>query len=220
MPDQHRIKGELQGLLSRPQYSSLFAHQNQFRKPGTAPITPEKVSAETAEYLWRNNPLLDPVEVLELRGPLRMYRAYDGGVRLYSARTLGRSWFEERVAESIWEATAKHPTTERRRWYLEFLRTANFVLPEWNAMLEIAVMSVPVGVSVVAARGKGNWRALRTPSAKISAGAARQIGTADDVMLKLGMMPIPGTAQCIVPIFNDNWVTQVSKSSTQWPLFS
>jgi hypothetical protein len=103
---------------------------------------------------------------------------------------------------------------------LEFLRTANFVLPEWNAMLEIAVMSVPAGVSVVVARGKGNWRALRTPSAKISAGAAGQIGTADDVMLKLGMMPIPGTVQCIAPIFNDNWVTLVSKSSTHWPLFS
>jgi len=36
----------------------------------------------------------------------------------------------------------------------------------------------------------------------------------------LGMMPIPGTVQCMIPVYNDNWVTQVPKLSSDWPLLS
>src|ERR1700677_689728 len=94
MPDPHRIRRELQELLSRPVYSLLFAKANQFSKPGTNPITPQSVADRTADYLWRKNPLLDPVEILELRGPSELYRTHDGGARRGVAGTLGRPWIE------------------------------------------------------------------------------------------------------------------------------
>ncbi len=108
MPDPHRIRSELQALLSLPQFSSIFFHRNQFAKPGSLPDTAETIAVQTANYLWEKKPLLDPVEVVVLRGPLELYRAYDGGVRKGSAGTLGRSWFERSVAETIWQGTAKY----------------------------------------------------------------------------------------------------------------
>lgn len=218
MPDPHRIKGELQALLSRPQFTSLFLHRNQFRKPGTPSDTPEQVATQTADYLLRNNPLLDPVQILELKGPVQLYRAYDGGVRRGSAGTLGRSWFERSVGKAIWDATAKYDAKDRQNWYMEFLRTANFVLPEWNEMLQIACMAVPAGASVVVARGRGNWKAMRTTPGKSRPGGS--IATADDVMHNLGMMPMPGTVQCVVPLFNDNWIQQVSRNTPRWPFLT
>jgi len=220
MPDPHRIKNELQALLSRPQFASLFFHRNQFAKPGSAPDTPEGIAARTADYLLKNNPLLDPVEIVELKGPQELYRAYDGGVRRGSAGTLGRSWFERSVAEAIWNATAKYQGEDRRKWYMEFLRTANFVLPEWNDMLQIAYMAVPSGASVVVARGRGNWRAMRTPPGQTRPGGAASITNTGDVMSSAGMMPIPGTVQCVVPISNDMWVNQISRLSPKWPFVS
>lgn len=217
MPDPHRIKSELQALLSRPQYASMFSHRNQFAKPGSTADTPAGIAERTADYLFKNNPLLDPVEILELRGPLELYRAYDGGVRKGSAGTLGRSWFERSVAETIWQATARFEGDDRRKWYMEFLRTANFVLPEWNDMLQIAYMAVPAGASVVVARGRGSWRAMLTPPGKSRPGGLPGIAAAGDVMSNAGMMPIPGTVQCVVPLFNDMWVNQISRLSPRWP---
>lgn len=217
MPDPHRIRSELQALLSLPQFSSIFFHRNQFAKPGSLPDTAETIAVQTANYLWEKKPLLDPVEVVVLRGPLELYRAYDGGVRKGSAGTLGRSWFERSVAETIWQGTAKYSGEDRRKWYMEFLRTANFVLPEWNDMLQIAYMSVPSGASVVVARGRGNWRAMRTPPGKTRPGGAPGIVNAPDVMTAAGMMPIPGMVQCIVPLFSDMWVNQISRNSPRWP---
>jgi hypothetical protein len=103
---------------------------------------------------------------------------------------------------------------------MEFLRTANFVLPEWNDMLQIAYMAVPAGASVVAARGRGNWKAMRTPPGKTRPGGAPSITTPGDVMTSAGMMPIPGTVQCVVPLFNDMWVNQISRLSPRWPFIS
>jgi len=103
---------------------------------------------------------------------------------------------------------------------MEFLRTANFVLPEWNDMREIAYMAVPSGTSVVVVRGRGNWRAMRTPPGKARPGGAPSIASASDVMAGVGMMPIPGTVQCIVPLFNDMWINQLSRVSPKWPFLT
>jgi len=100
---------------------------------------------------------------------------------------------------------------------MEFLRTANFVLPEWNDMLQIAYMAVPAGASVVVARGLGSWKAMRTPMTRPRPGGAPSITTAGDVMSVAGMVPIPGTVQCVVPLFNDMWVNQVARLSPNWP---
>jgi hypothetical protein len=226
MPDPHRIEGELLTLLSRPQYSSIFHTRNQFRnvytqmkKPNDPVWTPQVVAKQTAEHVWKANGLLDPVEVLELKGPVELYRAYDGGVRLDSARTLGRYWFERRVIEEIWNVSQKHPGASAQQTFMDFLRAANFILPEWNDMKELAVMLVPAGASVVVIRGKGNWKAMRTPPTGKRPAGAPSIGTQADVITHLGFMPTPGTTQCVVPLFNDSWITQVPRSP-RWPLFS
>src|SRR5271157_65148 len=80
MPDPHRIKRELGEFLSRPHYSNLFSRRNQFSNKSAA--TPASLAAETADWIMRNNPLVDPVEVLELAGRgLQSYRAYDLSIR-------------------------------------------------------------------------------------------------------------------------------------------
>ncbi len=66
MPDPHRIKRELCELLSRPHYSNLFSRRNQFSNKPAA--TPASLAAETTDWIMQNNPLVDPVEVLELAG--------------------------------------------------------------------------------------------------------------------------------------------------------
>jgi hypothetical protein len=216
MPDPHRVRREMQELLSRPTYSLLFAKANQFSKPGSNPISPQSVAERTADYLWHNNPLVDPVEIVELRGPTELYRNHDGGARRDSARTLGRSWIERSVLESIWAGTAKYQGDERRKRFLEFVRSANFVLPEWNDMTFMVCMTVPSGRSVVAARGRGNWKAMKTAANKARPGSAGSIHTAADV-LREGMMPTPGLAQCIVPLIDDMWIQPVDPKSQKWP---
>jgi hypothetical protein len=216
MPDPQRIRRETQELLSRPVYSLLFAKANQFSRPGANPITPQSVAERTADYLWHNHPLLDPVEIVELRGRTELYRTHDGGARTDSARTLGRSWIERSVLESVWTGTAKYQGNDRRNWFLEFVRSANFVLPEWNDMTFMVCMTVPSGRSVVAARGRGNWKAMQTAASKPRPGTPRSIHTAADV-LREGMMPTPGLAQCIVPLIDDMWIQPVDPKSDKWP---
>jgi hypothetical protein len=220
MPDPHRIRGELQALLSRPQYSSMFYHRNQFRKPGTPADTPATVAAQTADHIFKANAMVDPVEVVELKGSVELYRTYDGGVRLHSAGTLGRYWFERSIVEAVWIATQKYPPADQRKTFMDFLRSANFVLPEWNDMLQIAVMAVPAGASVVVVRGRGNWKAMRTSPGRSRPGGAPSISAPGDVIDNLGIMPMPGTVQCVVPLFNDSWITQVPNHSPKWPLFT
>jgi hypothetical protein len=51
-----------------------------------------------------------------------------------------------------------------------------------------------------------------------SARGVPHIQTEDDVIDKLGMMPIPGPKQVFLPVFNDMWVRGVPNLSPDWPL--
>jgi hypothetical protein len=84
-------------------------------------------------------------------------------------------------------------------------------------MTDIACMQVPYASSVVVVRGKGTWKAMRS---KPSAALTPNISSAADVMDLHGSMPIPGTYQCVVPLYNDMWVRTVPKGSPHWPLLS
>jgi hypothetical protein len=220
MPAPHRIENELESVLSNPHYSSLFYQRNQFRKPNTPAYTPALIAAEATDSIVRKSPLVNPVEVVEMKGYVELYRAHDGRRGLNSAGTLGQSWFGRDVAETIWKATERHSGAERERWYMEFLRSANFVLPEWNEMLQIACMAVPSGNWVATLSGHGNWKAMRTPPGKTRPGGAPSIDTVDDVMVQLKMLPIQGTLQYLVPFFNDSWVHPVAKGTSKWPFLS
>jgi hypothetical protein len=228
MPDPQRIQGELQTLLSHPQYTPILYHRNEFRDPTKSAETVAGISAATAKYLHERNPLMNPVEVLELRGPLQLYRAHDGGEYTrrgkagrynVSAGTLGGSWFERSVAETIWKGTERFGV-DRRQWFMDFLRSSNFVLPEWNAMRYIVCMVVPSGHGVVVARGRGSWKAMRTPpGTNRPGGPANNINTPADAH-KVGMMALPGLPQCVVPLYDDMWVCPVDPGAKTWPFLT
>jgi len=217
MPDPHRLERELSDLLSRPQYSSLFFHRNQFRNPKESPETPQTLAAKTTAWIMQNTPFHDPVTVEEMSGgSLEFYRVYDG-ISHHTALTLGRSWFERSVLESVWSAASKFQGKAREEMLMDLLRSANFIHPQWNNMTDIACMQVPSGAWVVVVRGKGSWRAMQS---KPGRPLTPNVKTAGDVIDLHGSMPIPGTYQCVIPLFNDMWVRPVPKLSTKWPLLS
>lgn len=246
LPDPGQIEKRLNALLSKRCYGSLFYHRNEFRNPKKEkdPCTPVRLAKDTAEIIFKNKLLVDPVDVVELRGYTELYRVHDGKKTLFaeanvgnkvfplpgSAGTLGMSWFEREVGETIWKAMGKYPKEEQERQYLEFLRTANFVRPEWNAMLYIVCMTVPVGAQVVVVRGRGNWKAMQTSPKKLAELAkpgppgspppSPPIRTPKDVEDHLGMMALPGTVQCVVPLYNDLWVRQVVRGTPKGPFVS
>lgn len=127
--------------------------------------------------------------------------------------------------ETMWSATQRFANREQK--FMEILAAANFIRPDWNHMKEIACMQVPHGLSVVVIGGRGNWKAMLsqpdnplTPDKALPPGkpVTPKITSQGDVIDVLKMMPIPGTYQCIVPLYNDMWVRSVPKGSPHWPL--
>ncbi|MFC5861928.1 hypothetical protein ACFPT7_06455 [Acidicapsa dinghuensis] len=226
MPDPHRIKRELEEILSRPHYSNLFYRRNQFRKPGSSPESPATVATGISAYLAASHALLDPVFVEEWRGPVQLYRVHDGrsgkyqdpinpSKSRYTAGTLGACWVERSVVDSMWTAAAS--TADPRKMFLEFMRSGNFVLPEWNHMTAICRLAIPAGGFVVVVRGKGNWQAMLTPAGGNRPDGKTAISNSGDVMTHLRMMPIPGTPQCVVPLVDDMLVENIPTNSGSYP---
>jgi len=226
MPDPHRIAGELSALLSRSWYSSLFYHRNEFRNPKDPVATPASIAEETSKLISRNNPFVDPVVVEEQKGRgLEFYRAHDGasdvsgrkGNKIHTTSgTLGGFWVERSVLQTIWSATQRWQGKDRDQTFMEMLRAANFIHPQWNHMKEIACMKVPDGLSVVVVRGRGNWKAMQ---ARPGSSMTPAVSTPGEVIDRLGMMPIPGVEQCLIPLFNDMWVQPVPRGAS-WPLLA
>ena len=61
MPDPHRIERELCDVRSRPLYSSLFFHRNQFRDTKDPPDAPQTLATKTTAWIMHNTPFHDPV---------------------------------------------------------------------------------------------------------------------------------------------------------------
>jgi hypothetical protein len=224
MPDPHRIEGELRQLYSKPQYSSRFEHERRF---GSDPrrFSPQSLAKRTAEKLFSDRSLLDPVNVAELRGAITFYRAFDGiSFRQSTAMTLGSYWSSSNLIQRIWKATEKWSGKVREEAFMDFMRSASFIHPAQNQMLHIACMVVPAGNCVVVIRGRGNWEALRTDRtcARKSAKPFHpfenpEVGSVDDLIYSLRMMLIPGEEQFNIPLFNDSWVHKVERGPS-WPL--
>jgi hypothetical protein len=214
MPDLQRIERELHDLLSRPYYSSLFYHRNQFSNQKAE--TPTSLAANTVEWMGENTPFTGQVTVEELTGKrLEMYRMYDG-VSRNTALTLGRSWVERSVVETIWSATARWAGNDREGMFMDMMRSANFIHPQWNLMKSVACMQVDLGKLVVV-RGRGTWEAMRPKPGRV---LFPVINSPEDVMALHGSMPIQGTFQCIVPLYSDMWVRQVPRAKSTWPLLT
>ena len=84
-------------------------------------------------------------------------------------------------------------------------------------MTFIVCMTVPSGGSVVAARGRGCWKAMKTPAEMPRPMGRGPIHTADDVLRVEKIMPIEGLVQCFVPLLDDMWIQPVDAKSPKWP---
>jgi len=247
MPDPHRLEGELRTLLSRPQYTSLFLRRAQFCNPTfrhgpnkgkpTPADTPDSIAKATAKRIFDDNLLLDPVEVVEMKGRVELYRLHDGGSHTFSlddgktqskslsAGTLGACWSDRQSIKLIWDAVSSLPKGKQKQAFTDFFRSANFVLKEWNEMIHVSCLVVPAGARIVVVRGRGSWKAMRTGSKyKRGPDGSAPIHSQGDVIDELRWMPIPGIMQCILPrdgsgmpFFNDLHVVRIAPSSPDWP---
>jgi hypothetical protein len=223
MPDQDRIERELAALLSHRQYASVIYNRNRYRGPRDPVPSPAQIAKATAESLVLDHVFVDPVEVLEWRGPVELYRVHDGQShtvvqaapnqrRKGSAGTLSKYWSERSVVASIWKATVRYEGKERLKRLMEFMLSANFVLPEWNDALQMACLAVPPGATVVVVRGRGNWKAMQGPRPN----NLPPISTTKDVETYAGMLAMPGPPQCVAPLYSDMWVRSVPLNTPGW----
>jgi hypothetical protein len=234
--DRNKLSRDLAALLSKPEYKQMLARENEDREmrqqkdqrranlKGSAgkpaayqPATAAQLAKEAVDAAFGdiNQPnLLDPISVVELKpasAEISLYRLYDG-LSHKTALTLGRWWCNRSLLKQIWHATSDLAGENRRRKTLEFLKSAMFVHPSWNYGTNIAQMKIGGGCSVPAIIGRGSWTAMK------SAKNAPAIQTEDDVIDKLGMMPIPGPKQVFLPLYNDMWLRGVPDLSPDWPL--
>lgn len=228
MPSLNWIQRELEPLLASPWYSSIFYNLNEFRtrsfdrrnkQADDQPYTPASVAWQTAKAIVDHKMLVDPVEVVELVGPVELYRAHDGGsTSRNSAGTLGRCWFSRELMENLWISTAGMDAgRSRKSQFKQLVRACNLVLFEWNAMTHLACMKVPDGCRVPVVAGEGNWGAMMPKgSARDGSGAPLK----KSFTRQLSRMSTEPTIQYVVPIFNPSWVEPVTENKSTWPLGS
>lgn len=231
--NRSKLIADLAAILSNPIYKQLLDRGNEYaetmqhnyqlrssvRNKSLKPSpyktkSPTEFATEAVDSAFgnANKPnLVEPILALELipsEQPISLYRLYDG-ISHKTALTLGRWWCNRRLLKQICYATQEDSGTAREKKILDFMRTAMFVHPTWNFGTDVARMQIPVGGRVPVLVGKGSWQAMSS---------SKDIQTEDDVMDKLGMMPIPGPKQFFVPLLNDMWVCGVPKLSGNWPL--
>jgi len=225
MPSVNWIQYELEPLLSSPWYASMFFNLNEFRtrsfdrrnkQPEDQAYTPASVALQTARAIVDHKMLVDPIEVGELAGPVELYRAHDGGsTSKSSAGTLGRCWFSRELMENLWISTAGMDGRNRESQFVRLMRACNLVLFEWNAMTQIACMSVPAGCRVAIVAGQGNWRAMMPKGISRDGAPLKKSFTR-----QLSRMSTEPTLQYVVPIFNPSWAEPVTEDKPTWPLRS
>jgi hypothetical protein len=163
-----------------------------------------------AARLRRSNRLERSVQLYHAYDGRRiLFTAYHGGMPRLLAGSLGRFWIERQLAESTWQTTTSC-SGDRRCGPLRGIAA--------ECQLSTTRMERPARDRRNVLRGRGSWRAMRTPIGTARS-AGHSIRSATDVIEHLGIMPIPGTPQYLVPLFNDMWVTQVPRNSLHWPLY-
>jgi hypothetical protein len=155
VPDPHRIAGELCEIVQNKRYVSVLTRAGKSAR---------QFADEAASAVFESNAFVGEVTVEELTGPLELYRVYDG-ISHHTALTLGSFWCDRTLMQGMWSATSKLNGNARRTAFFDFFRSAMFVHPQWNLMTDIACMVIPAGNSLPVFRGRGSWRALRSPSA-------------------------------------------------------
>jgi hypothetical protein len=225
MPHESSLVNQLESRLSGPYYQSMFYDLNKFRtrrfdelwhlKPNEK-YTPIQVARATARTIVKNGILLDPVDVVELSGPLEFFRAHDGGsTSRTSAGTLGRSWVDRHLVENLWASTAGMANEARFTSFIDLMRSSCLVLKEWNAMTHLACMQIPEGCRVVVVRGNGNWKAMLPKEGRTRSGGTARVP--DSLAAQISRMNREGVQQYVVALFNPGWVFPVVRGIPTWP---
>jgi hypothetical protein len=195
---------------NRTATSDKRAHQ----KPGVA-YSPASVAAEVAKAVAHSH-MVQTAEIVELSGPLQLYRAHDGGrntrrgtVNSTSAGTLGLCWVNRVLIYNLWIAVKDYPLDERKKYFWENLRHSTLVLENWNAMTNLVCMQVPGGNKVLVLQGAGDWKAMLPEKGVIE----------KDLKDQLRNMATDPPLQFIVPVFKQTWVYPVEEGTPGWPLY-
>jgi hypothetical protein len=148
-----------------------------------------------------------PIEILELKGPLQLYRLYDG----MHSDACGDWWVEaEVVRQAVTVASRQRgfDAYDRQAFVLKLLRSAVCVHPEWTNYTDIARLDLAHGRKVPAIKGRASPRALRmSPAAMESA---------------LGQLFLPGEIQYFIPsdFIKPILVEKIQRNSPDWPFFN
>lgn len=145
-----------------------------------------------------------PIEVIELAGPLQLYRIYDW--RLGDVR--GDWWVEMALVREIVGVASRRSNLDaydRQAFVLRLLRSAVCVHPGWKNYSDIARLDLAHGRTVPAITGRASPRAL-----KMSATETERV---------LGQVFLPGSIQYFIPqaFIKPNLVQKVQRNSQNWP---
>lgn len=216
-------ENDYDAMKHRNKQLGLLAKNRSFKTSAYVPKGPKEFSQQAVKDAFgeeeRPN-LLEPVYVLELipqQDSICLYRTFDG-ISHKTGLTLGKWWCNRRLVKQICFATSRFSGEVRERMILQFMRSAMFIHPDRNHGTEIARMTVPVGGRVPVIVGKGSWEALKRSTDPEKNTDETKILTAEDVIEKLAMVPLPGPKQFFLPLVNDMWVSRVDKRSENWPL--
>src|ERR1700757_1454209 len=96
-----------------------------------------------------------PIQIIELSGPLSLYRMYDG---THSAAD-GNWWFEGELVKKAVEVARRRQgfdVYDRQAYTLKLLRSAMCVHPEWTNYSDIARLDLARGRQVPAIKGRAS----------------------------------------------------------------
>jgi hypothetical protein len=103
-----------------------------------------------------------PIEIIELKGPLQLYRIYDGP---YSV-ACGNWWVETEPLRRIVAVASRQrgfDAYDRHAFVLKLLRSAVCVHPGWTNYSDIARLDLAVGRELPAIRGQARERSVCHP---------------------------------------------------------
>ena len=147
-----------------------------------------------------------PIEILELNGPLQLYRMYDG----VHSTACGNWWIEGDILRQMVTVASRQKSFDaydRQAFTLKLMRSAVCVHPGWTNYSDIARLDLAHGRGVPAIKGRASPRALgMSPS---------------EIERVLGQLSLPGEVQYFIPsaFIKPILVQKVQRNSPAWPFY-
>jgi hypothetical protein len=198
----NRIADDLAAILARPTDAPGLKGRNPKRLAisllGKA-LNPDH-NAESANFE-------QPIEVVDLRGPLQLFRMFDWRL----GDIWGDWWIEADLLKQMVEVADRKSSSnvhDRQARVLQLFRSSVCVSPGWKKLYsDVARLDLSYGRAVPAVRGRSSPRALKMSATEM-----------EDV---LGQLFLPGGVQYFIPhdFIKRILVQKVQRSSPNWPFF-